>query len=390
MTSIWDDGSAHFFARDWPAVAYAAKQSWKPVRNDNESFDRDFSFLMFGNEKRSLLDCISTVSELKNTKTIENLGTTFFQEYLLGQDGQVHYLNSRESEVISRIIQEGISCLDSITGPSEESSNVWAQDIAAWHFALDQIAMQMSNYEKLIQLSDLYTKGQLSMISSELETLIAGWKETKERFSTLWMQENRSYWLDEETKIFDRKIRSLSDLKRGIDSIAQNQASLPSAASMGIDVRPLNKEYFTYWLISEKFEASNVSGIDRDFLSELGGEDKAIPTPYDWTKHQSPYAYKIDFENVDGNYIVYLYSRIETEESIELSPEIDFSGKWKMILNGSEVLDNNLKDHRILLKKGKNHVILKLQLEPEMNQIRFNLKNSHTTNKKYKYKLITE
>ncbi|GLR19819.1 hypothetical protein GCM10007940_44350 [Portibacter lacus] len=390
MTSVWDDGSAHFFARDWPAVAFAAHQSWKPVRNDQANFNRDFSFLMFGDENKSLRDCISGISELQHTKTVENLGTTFLDEYLLPDAGQVHYLNTNESETISKIIKEGKSCLDEVADVDDGAANEWTDDLEAWHFALDQILLQVKSYEKLIALSSLYSKGDLDAVSSELETLATEWKGLKERFSALWKIENRDYWLDEELKIYNRKIERLLKLKDKIDALDQKKTKLPTAGSVGIDIRPLDKEYFTYWLISERFPTQNESDIDKDYIGSLGGEKEAIPTPYDWTKYQSPYSYKINFDEVSEKSIVYLYSRIEAPEQIKVVPEVGFSGQWKMILNGEETTNSKEKDNRIVLEEGNNHIIMKIALAPGIDQIQFSLKDINTTNKKYKYKLKSE
>ncbi|MEM6319053.1 MAG: hypothetical protein AAF960_15375 [Bacteroidota bacterium] len=132
--------------------------------------------------------------------------------------------------------------------------------------------------------------------------------------------------------------------------------------------------------------------FSKDFLTTLGGEQTARPTPYDWQKYQSPLSDRIDFKKVvhyQDSAVIYAYCTIESPTQRAVSAKIDFNEPLTVFLNGQSLEKQGRSDTMNLnLKKGKNHLILKMLATPQKDHFSFFLPQLDIRNRKHKYQIM--
>lgn len=411
MTTIWDDGGGHLFAKDWYGVTYAADQSWHPSE-DQAAFEARYSQAFYGDTTNAFPALIKELTALKDFRSTQDLNTASFDQQIVPERGVelIYYLRD-VSDVLQKCEYASWE-LNHLKNQSKKSDTRFGkEELLYWEFLLKHL---WENYEALASfgfLQDFYEhakklqsennplfREELARVQSTTEKFRKPWISLKERYKSLWFKENRAYSLEEATKVFDKKIQRFHSLIRTLDEIDPD-APLPEAKEVGLGINGTLNQYFSFWLISPVFDLKNGEAWT-DYLQNLGGEEEAKPTPYDWQKYQSPFTDKVqlnqvrDFENPS---IIYAYSRIESPKADTVQAELTFFGTFEIILNGAklgkrvpkksgkrlEIIRQNLS-----LQAGQNHLIIKMLVDPRDDAFSFHLLNTQIRNGKHKYKLI--
>jgi hypothetical protein len=342
---------------------------------------------------------------IKNARADPKIETSFFEAQLLADFGQVHQLNAKDLNAIQSIINQADSLLNILEKtPKEALNSEWTKDIYFWQFFIQHLKLHIKTYSQLLQLSEDYKtardlknkkkklyKHQLNQILHTTKDLLKDWQDLKITYQALWLKENRYHWMKEATAVFENKIQDLASLSTLLQYVNQlpNAAPLPPAATIKLDITANQKDYFTFWLLSPPHPLQKGQSMQDDFLDDLGGEHQARPTPYDWKKFQSPYSYKVPLDKIapiQKNSIIHAYCRIESpkEQSIKFVLNAPASS---LILNG-EQLNRQDNESTMLLKKGKNHLILKMYYSGQKKAFSFHLPDVKVVNRKQKYTIV--
>ena len=227
---------------------------------------------------------------------------------------------------------------------------------------------------------------------NKVQGLLKKWKNLKAEYIQLWFQENRLYALNDATAMFDNKIEALTQLLTllsYVENLSTN-TPLPTPEAIKLSIKPNYDNYFTFWLISETFPIKKTTHFSQDFLMDLGGELKARPTPYDWQKYQSPLSDRIDFKKVvdyNDSAVIYAYATIESPVQQAVTARLGFDNPLTIILNGQQ-LEKPADTLNLHLKKGKNHLILKMLATAQKDRFSFYLPQLEIRNRKHKYQII--
>lgn len=407
MTTTWDDGGGHLFARDWYPLAYAAEQMWQPNAQSSVAFDQRFAKALYADEATHLPRIIRLLNQIKELPSAHQLNNVFFEEQLLPHPGDAHQLYLEDVTAILSITREATQLLDAWQQVGYPTDNPWTKDIASWRFLMDHLTLLGNSYLAVLELAEGYqtyyaqpsrAQQQLQQLYDKAHQFRNDWEQLRQRYIALWFRENRAYSLETATEIFDQKVQDFFSLETLLEQclIWPSTSPLPPPAQLRLAISENPDRHFRFWLLSPVFPLTNGQAAAQDFLGELGGELAARPTPYDWLKYQSPYSDKIDFQqslSVADSSVVYTYVRIESPEDQTVKSELGHELPIAIFLNGEQLDMNNssskedLHTIQLPLKAGKNHLILKFLCTGKRDRFSFLLPEEAVRNRKQKYTL---
>lgn len=406
MTTVWDDGGGHFFSKDWYGIAYAADQSWKPANSRQEEFDQRFGTVYYQDEEALFAKCLTVLNKLKDLAPSQELLYAFLSKRILSPIGQSHQIASPGFSELGSLLDQAKDLLTKLETKRQENGDMlWFDDLDYWQFFIRHLGAILESNQELIELAEKYRAAQklksegnpeylqsLRSCHHKVSSLLDHWKALKMDYRRLWLKENRNYWLEEASAVFDDKIEDLISLKSLLSFALQMPQSqgLPDPAAVRLDISQSLHSFFTFWLLADPIPLSAEKEFEKDYLVELGGELKARPTPYDWLKYQSPYMDKIDLKEINTNnapYIQYVYCQISSPKEEQIFAEVRSDLPFDFILNGKK--SHGQKDRILLdLKAGPNQLILKLKIPPNSQQFSMHIPDKEVRNKKQRYRLL--
>ena len=97
-------------------------------------------------------------------------------------------------------------------------------------------------------------------------------------FRKAWLSENQGYWLDNAAAPYRKKITDLQALRKNLETAADNVLkthSLPSAASLRLNIAVNDRFYFKNWMLGGPFPLADTS-----LPSFLYSENAEYDIPY--------------------------------------------------------------------------------------------------------------
>ena len=147
-----------------------------------------------------------------------------------------------------------------------------------------------------------------------------------------------------------------------------------------------------------------------DYLKPMGGETEATPRPgsefineqgekYRWIKYASPRNSEINLANVyekNTEVLAYAYCRIESPKAQTVRATLGSNDGIEVICNGERVYTKHVKRALIIdedeielpLKKGRNHLLFKIDQNKAGWGFSFRLPDVTVRNHKYKYRIV--
>ncbi len=387
LTTVWDDGGRHFFARDWLGVAMAAEYSWKPRKGKFDEILARYARIHYpGNEHpfTALIMRLEEIAEIPRTARLDNriLKTHFFA------DSGIVNIDLSGYDELAKILVDANDLLVSMNHQSFELPETVdpGREMEYWEFTIDFFYQTLKLGEALIywsayhdqdiQNSDEQMMSQYVLVS-QVEQQISIWEKLKEDFTKLWLKENRSDWMDEALVPFWRNISGLQQIR----DMLINQAERTKFSRINrLQFRSSDESFFNYWLGAGPFDPSR-SSFEYDFLWKNGGERLIIPAAIDYyfDQHDKQIGFKkldserpdrvhfSDFYESESPAVGYAYAQVRSPDGGEVAATIRCPGKFKIFLNEKLVMSKFedgdwLQEHRIPLKLrgGLNHLILKI------------------------------
>ncbi|NRB49888.1 MAG: beta-N-acetylhexosaminidase [Saprospiraceae bacterium] len=403
MTTIWDDGGGHLFARDWYPLAYAAEQMWKPNSTSTITFDQRFAQALYADTAGHLPKVIRILNQIRELPSTQQLNNAFFQEQLLPKVGDVHQLYLKDVQAILKIANAAEEELEKWDLSGKDYLQAWIADIASWRLLIDHLQVLAESYQAVLDLAHRYevaqdqgqeSRSMIPALKSQAHEFRKQWEELRLRYIDLWFQENRAYSLEVALQPFNQKIQDFLSLETllGQSMAWPADQPLPAPSLLRLEISENPDRHFRFWLLSPFYPIKDEENKEQDFLESLGGEEEARPTPYDWLKYQSPYSDKIDFQealSVEGTGVVYTYARIESPAEKLTPAHFDHLKPIAIFLNGQRLPSSQHKTDLLLpLKAGKNHLILKFLCTGKQDRFSFLLPAKKLRNRKQKYKIM--
>ncbi len=415
--TVWDDGGLHFFSHDWYGVAYNAEQSWRPNRDPLEEFDLRFSRAIYGDPSNTIPRAIHSLNRLADLEPTFEMNSNVFYKTLVPERGSKITFDPEPWTEVKRWALETKKILEN------EKTPFYTADLDFIRFTTDQYALMADSRRELLEAADAYNRACVlqrndrQAAGAQLEHAIelagrlkARMDDLASRFLSLWDQESRAYWRDRAQLDFARHRDALAGqmelLKRATARFMAG-GYLPPPTEVRLDIRRQEGQFFQYWLLAGSFHLETFEDYPPDFLKPIGGEAHAIPFPgmtftdttgaeRMWIKHDSPGEGEVDLKSIfepNITCLAYAYCTIESPDRRAVTALLGSNDGATVYCNGREVHHIHGKrsliadeDEFLLdLKKGKNHLMIKVEQWKAGWGFAFRLKDVEVRNHKQKY-----
>lgn len=420
LNTVWDDGGKAIFSQDWYGVAYSADHGWHVNDDPVERFDQRFNRAVYGDQTASVAAALQKMTELTALAPTQEMNEAVFWKKLVPKRQEEIRFNLSEWDAVKEITQQAEELFDSAR------PQIYADDLVSIRFTNHQYRFLADSRSALFRAAEYYrnacimqttdrhkarqmlTKALRNIGNVRLDLLAL-----RNDYRTVWLMENRSYWLDHILDLYDAKISNLTHaeqlLMQAIADFDQGHY-LPSPNKIRLDIEQTSGQYFQYWLLCGPFPNVSWQGRKVDYLKSMGGETEATPRPgsefineqgekYRWIKYASPRNSEINLADVyDKNTeaIAYAYCRIESQDSRTIRATLGSNDGIEVICNGERIYTKHIKRALIVdedeialpLNKGRNHLLLKIDQNKGGWGFSFRLPDVTVRNHKYKYRIV--
>lgn len=385
MYTSWDDSAFHSFASVMYGVALAAENCWNASRRTKtEDFERRYCQVRLSSDDTTFTQALNRLMGFSALGLTYEMNDRVFYEQFAPKPGKALNINTEELQKAEQVLDDVKQAMADIR------VNRNLIDEKTLQYAVNQYDFIIRSRKAVYRTAGLYrqsceayaasaTKARELLVLAlkeinPLETRIAG---LKNEYTELWLSENQSYFLDKGIDLYREKEKQLSRMQsvlvKAIDRIDRGMAP-ESAAKAGLEVKNINSNYFSCWLLCGVFANGD---MEIDYLAATGGEKTATPLPgerfnvqeneYKWSRSTSANGFTMDFNSMFrsiNNGVAYagatLYS--ETEQTVKVL--FGASGESRLFCNG-QVIAHTQKENEFVADKYS----IELRLQPGANRL---------------------
>ncbi len=387
LTTVWDDGGMCFFDSDWYGIYAAAEKGWNTGRTGTATFNQRYGQTAYGTQNGAYVKALSKLMELRSLPLTYNLTDQLWTGKILPDSGKKLLMNNSAVPQVLALVNAALRELDGARPLRNRA------DAAFLGFTLQQIKLVMESRSALASLTT--NTGNAEQAISVLKTLASRYKSLRTQYTRFWNSENQPYWLGENLKEYNGKIQGLQKLEQSYQTaLTHRRNPVPPALKIS------NADYFGYWLLAGPFNTKSIPS----FLYSQDAAANVPPKPgdmaqykgktYRWKKWASQDGGIIDLQTYYGSTdsaVAYAYCSLGSGTDRQISALVEATGA-QLFLNGSAVAAGKINSEGetpflLSLKKGANHLVLKLPRTGDW-QFTFRLDTSEpVTNHKQKYAL---
>lgn len=423
VTTVWDDGGSAFFNRDWYGVAYGAEQSWRPLNQEDSTFDDRFNSGLYGDDSNALTQAIWNLNSMAALSPTDSMNEDVLWAQLIPERGQTLRHSLEDWDKVAEACDAAEQVLEK-AAPSR-----FEDEFDYYSFTIDLYRFLAESRLGVVEAAKSYRKASLKQLDSRVEarSLLIGALEDlalmgetltglASQFQDLWLRENRTYSLDIVLERYQARVEAIKDAEHRL-AVALRDFDLghclPPPAQIRLAVEEIEGRYFREWLVCGPIASESVDGEETvDYLESMGGELTALPKvtqefdrngkTYRWFRLASPLLAEVDlaslFPENNRNVTLYAYANIDCEESQKVRATFGSSDGVEVFLNG-HLIHRNL-DERSLqiddeetfldLDKGRNHLMIKVMQTHEFGKwgFSFRLPDNSVRSRKNRYRIL--
>jgi len=226
FNTSWDDDGLNFFNNNWHGFVWGAENSWnapsvsKSVDESNkarkasyDSFNQAFDAIFYGLENDSLIAEIIDFAALHQNGTRDILKNSRFFEPIFPI--HLEYVQEGKRAENLEILNKMSALINHVEAVSPKVTDNRAS-LEYLKFAVQQVQFTL---QKNIFRIDLYhfiqgdNRISETQIKAKIAELVEQAKILKDTYTTLWLNENRPYWLEVNEKKFDELISGIANLE---------------------------------------------------------------------------------------------------------------------------------------------------------------------------------
>lgn len=390
FTTIWDDGGTYLFSGDWYGVYVAAEKSWNLSYSDPASFDRRYELTAYGSDELNYVKALFKLMELRGIPITYNLNDRLWFQKFMPDQGKILIVDNSSAAAALHIIEDA----EKLIAAARPSRN--SQDINTLKYSIEQYKIIIESRMQLPRVAALYEQAAGLSASNRMESekllkesiritedLKSRYEKLKEDLRTAWLKENQRYWLDKVLEPYEQKIADLRSLQSNLEKALQAASggtTVPSAASLRLTIKESPYAYFQYWLMLGVFPPEGEAVVP-DFLYASDPAYNKPPVPGDFITYRDKVYRWQKFASEDGGIVylddnykdpetgsAYAYCRINAESDREIDAFAGGSDGLQLYCNGVRLLTDPGSEAGVLgeskvrlsLKKGPNHILLKI------------------------------
>jgi len=242
LNTAWDDDGQNLSNDDWYEFAWGGECAWNPVKwtgikkSDQAriartaKFDRDFPQVFYGLPDGQLSGAINGLSALRESPISGGMNN-------------------------GAMWRDPIATLSGI--PSTANLDRFADQASQYRAAFDRAKLQANHYLDTLEYGSFAAKEAQYLANSllavraletgdqsKIQSVAKQLKELRNEYQTLWLLENRKWWLDKNLARYDQKIRELDALGHRVLIESANPGNGSSPIKLHT-LSPNAKIYFT-------------------------------------------------------------------------------------------------------------------------------------------------
>jgi hexosaminidase len=255
LNTTWDDDGEALFGMTWPAVVFGAACAWQPGESSIEQFKSKYDWVFYRNQDRTFEDAIQNLSRAHSI-----LGSAGFEgpyDDFFWLDPFSEYGSARTARALPAAHDLRLAAERALAALLVRAESVREQQDTVEYlvFAAERLDALGMKIQFASEISKFYWDAYLNMsdrarvsrdldeitqMNGRLEDLRDSITRLKTHYSSLWLKENRPYWLGNVLVRYDN-LASLYQSKIQAVAVAQAQyrerSVLPTPQQMGFFVR---------------------------------------------------------------------------------------------------------------------------------------------------------
>ena len=256
LNTVWDDDGEGLFQEDWYAVLFGAAASWQPGSSDIAQFQESYGPVFQGDASGKINEAqraLIAAHQALERAGLEDARDAYFWMDPWSPEGQEVAAKMRPVSAEVRLDAERALTLIAqvrAAGPVREPEALDAMDMGARRIdflafqfqTADQIAatyLHLYNGQKDPDVAQHVTRDLyfLSGVNGRCEDLRDGYSYLRDRYSNVWLSENRPYWLNIVSARYDAAARRWVERSAKLEAARQQwheHHTLPTPESIGI------------------------------------------------------------------------------------------------------------------------------------------------------------
>ncbi len=415
LLTVWDDGGFSFFNNDWYGVAYASDYVWSKSSYSIKKFDNNYNCVILGSSTNYYTDALRKFQEVKDLVPTYGMNDRILSTQIINEKDLEVFIPVDDWNEVKIITKEALYLLDKINSLRYPNDIKYLRFIVKSYQILADEKLLFNAFQSNINNIDFISsqseiRSYFINLSSDLAKLSLRFQELKNKAQELWLNENRSYFLDSIKQKFDERIKRLNLIN---DSVLELISDIDSGIEVNLDSIPfhiniLKGKYFTEWLATTPIIVADINEAETNLLHNIGVESDVKPKvtqefdyngiTHRWGRIISDYE-GINIISSDSSAdarVYYLYATIDSPEELERIASIGTNCSIKIFMNGMPVYNNDrVGDFRfdeyqtdMKLNEGRNSLLIKLFTDKQKPLFSFKINDLRVVNRKNKFKII--
>jgi hypothetical protein len=256
LNTTWDDDGEAIFGMTWPAIVFGAAASWQPGESSIDAFRASYDWAFYRNNDATFREAIDNLARAQSLLTSVGLGS--FSNDMHWADPFTEVSARRLAKALPAAAELRLAAERALEALYRHRAKARANThtLDALIFAamrLDALGMKIQFMQEINKFYwDAYLNqadrarvrrnlAEITGINARLEDLRDSTTRLRDHYTSLWLQENRPYWLgnvqvryDVLAALYQRKIQ---EIKAARWQFAE-QGTLPEPASLGLFLKP--------------------------------------------------------------------------------------------------------------------------------------------------------
>jgi hexosaminidase len=256
LNTVWNDDGEGLFLEDWYGVLFGAAAAWQPGQSDIPQFEQEYGQVFHGDASGKINQAqlaLMDAQKLLMSSGLDDARDYYFWVDPWSPEGQQVDARLRTVGVQVRLDAErALTLLDEArrAGNLREEDALDAIDLGA-----RRIDFLVFRFQTADQIADSYRKAyrdasdpeaskttsrdlwNLSGVNGRCQDLRDGYGYLRSRYSMVWLEENRPYWLDNVLAQYDLAMRvwiERGDRIRDARTQWHDHHTLPTPEQIGI------------------------------------------------------------------------------------------------------------------------------------------------------------
>jgi hypothetical protein len=260
LNTTWDDDGESLFGMTWPAIAFGAACAWQPGESSIESFKAKYDWAFYRNDDHTFSDAIQRLTRAHSILRSAGAGEANDQPFWVDPFSETGARYAEKAERAAKDLRlEAERALESIyrhRGQARMNDDT-IDDLIFAGSRLDMLGLKIqlageisrAYWAAYLNMADrqLVSRNlsQITGANGRLEDLRDATTALREKYASLWLKENRPYWLGNVLVRYDNLASGFQAKAQAVRAASEQyreQGYLPPPHELGFYIRAERQE----------------------------------------------------------------------------------------------------------------------------------------------------